>query len=88
MTRPSMLIIPRASATPNFYDSLVRAIECVGLEIQALHIPSVGRADNSNRLPTNMYRDVTFIQEYITRLSDASKDILIITHLYGGTPGT
>jgi pimeloyl-ACP methyl ester carboxylesterase len=82
-----MLIIPGASATPEFYAPLIHAVKRV-FEIVALHIPSVGNTSGTNGMPPMMYEDVSFIQSYITKLLDANKDVIIITHSYGGTPGT
>ncbi|KAI1864595.1 uncharacterized protein JN550_008882 [Neoarthrinium moseri] len=88
MGRPTILIIPGASATPELYESFVSAVVQRGYDIEALPIPSVGNANGSNGAPPTMYDDVTFIQSRIAALSDAGKDVIIVTHSYGGVPGT
>lgn len=84
-----MLVIPGASALPEFYDPLVKAVTARGYDIQALHIPSVGLAAGRREgaLPT-MYDDAAFIATHAAQLADAGKDVMLITHSYGGTPGT
>lgn len=35
-----------------------------------------------------MYEDAAFIAKHATALADEGKDVLILTHSYGGVPGT
>ena len=60
-----------------------------GYDIKALHIPSVGLESGAREGdPPTMYDDVAFISDHVTGLADAGKDVLLITHSYGGTPAT
>lgn len=89
MTDASYIIVPGASALPFFYDFVVKPLQAKGISIEALHIPSVG-LEHGNRpgpLP-DMYDDAEFVANRIQELSDAGEDVIVVTHSYGGTPGT
>lgn len=85
----SILIIPAASALPSIYTKVVSEVAAHGYDIKALHIPSVG-LPGGPRLgdPPSMYDDAAFIASHIAELADAGRDVLLITHSYGGTPAT
>ncbi|KAI1125700.1 alpha/beta-hydrolase [Nemania abortiva] len=89
MSELSMVIVPASSALPLFYDKVVEGVAEHGYDIEALHIPSVGLMTGARpgKKPT-MYDDAAFIATHVTRLAEAGRDVLLITHSYGGTPAT
>lgn len=89
MGQLSMVIIPGASAVPKFPQTVVNAVTSHGIDITALHIPSVGLevGDRPGEPPT-MYDDAAFIANHVTSLADSGKDVILVTHSYGGTLGT
>jgi pimeloyl-ACP methyl ester carboxylesterase len=89
MAPPSILLIPGASGLPEFYDKTVQPLREHGIDIKALHMPSVGlkSGPRPGKAP-GMYEDAAYIAEHITALVNAGKDVIVFTHSYGGTPGT
>ncbi|TGJ81787.1 hypothetical protein E0Z10_g6957 [Xylaria hypoxylon] len=89
--KPTIIIVPGSFALPEFYKEVVDGVVANGLEIRTLHLPSSGTASNQGRegdwLPT-VYDDAAFIADEVTRLADSSKDVVLVTHSYGGVPGT
>ncbi|KAK7752316.1 hypothetical protein SLS62_005652 [Diatrype stigma] len=89
MSKRSLLLIPGAFAVPDLYDSLVNAVAAKGYEIKALHMPSVAPATGPKEgEPPTMYDDAAFIAKEAESLADEGKDVIIMTHSYGGVPGT
>ncbi|KAI1424144.1 Alpha/beta hydrolase fold-1 [Xylaria sp. FL1777] len=89
MSRPSIVIIPAASALPLFYAEVVAGVSRHGYDIETLHIPSVGLVTGARPGdPPTMYDDAAFISAHVTGLADAGRDVLLVTHSYGGTPAT
>lgn len=85
----SILIVPASSALPFIYDTVVNGVAQHGHDIKALHIPSVGLATGARPGdPPTMYDDAAFIAAHVTALADAGRDVLLVTHSYGGTPAT
>ncbi|KAL2107061.1 hypothetical protein VUR80DRAFT_5732 [Thermomyces stellatus] len=87
MARPTLVIIPGSSSLPEFYTPIVDAIRAHGYEVKALKLPSVVDDAPTGPLPT-MYDDAAHIQAHVAPLVDAGKDVILVTHSYGGTPGT
>ncbi|KAI0421083.1 Alpha/beta hydrolase fold-1 [Xylaria grammica] len=89
--KPTIVLIPGSFALPEYYKGIVDGVVANGLEIHALHLPSVGTGPNEGRegdvLPT-LYDDAAHIAEEITRLADNGEDVILVTHSYGGAPGT
>ncbi|KAI0114053.1 Alpha/beta hydrolase fold-1 [Nemania sp. FL0031] len=89
MSGLSMIIVPASSALPLFYETVISGITQHGHDIQVLHIPSVGLVTGARPgKPPTMYDDAAFIAAHVTDLADAGRDVLLITHSYGGTPAT
>ena len=88
MNQPSVVIVPGACSAPELYEPLVKAVTARGLDIEALHLPSIGTPGPRTGTAPTMYDDVTFITTHIRRLVDAGKDVHLIAHSYGGVPAT
>lgn len=87
--RPSILIVPGACSTPEFYAPFVAAVREKGYEIETVHIPSTNYEGRTKGAPApSMSDDVTMVQARIAELAAAGKDVVLMTHSYGGTPGT
>ncbi|KAK8075337.1 hypothetical protein PG997_010000 [Apiospora hydei] len=85
MGAPSIVIIPGASTLPKLYQPVVDAVTKHGIPIQALRLPSIGFKPGT---PPTISDDAAFIAQHITSLADAGKDVILVTHSYGGAPGT
>ncbi|KAK8119369.1 uncharacterized protein PG998_003995 [Apiospora kogelbergensis] len=89
MAVPSIVLIPGASALPKFYQNIVDAVTKHGIPIQALHLPSAGLETGARPgPPPTLQDDAAFIAEHVAKLADAGKDVVILTHSYGGAPAT
>lgn len=87
--RPSILIVPGACSTPEFYEPFVTAVREKGYEIETVHIPSTNYEGRTQGAPApSMSDDVAMVQARIAELAAAGKDVVLMTHSYGGTPGT
>ncbi|KAK6207357.1 hypothetical protein LQW54_007184 [Pestalotiopsis sp. IQ-011] len=87
--RPSVLIVPGACSTPGFYEPFVAAVREKGYEIETVHIPSTNYEGRIKGVQApSMSDDVAMVQARIAELADAGKDVVLMTHSYGGTPGT
>ncbi|KAK8058564.1 alpha/beta-hydrolase [Apiospora phragmitis] len=90
MGAPSILIIRGASALPKFYQPVVDAVTKYGIDIQALHLPSVGLESREAKPgpPPTLQDDSVFIARHVASLADAGHDVTLVTHSYGGAPAT
>jgi len=89
MSKPSILIIPGASATPEFCDSVTKAVAAQGYEIRALRLPTVALTPGpQTATPKSMYDDAAFIASTVEKLADEGKDVILMAHSYGGIPAT
>ncbi|KAI1811924.1 Alpha/beta hydrolase fold-1 [Poronia punctata] len=85
----SMVIVPASSALPSFYSKVIEGVSRHGHSIEALHIPSIGLVSGARPgTPPNMYDDAAFLSAHVADLADAGREVLLITHSYGGTPAT
>ncbi|KUI73748.1 Putative methylesterase 6 [Cytospora mali] len=90
MSTPSILLVPGSFSLPEFYDEVVRAVKAGGIDVEALHLPSVGVASGLGRegTPPSMYDDAAFIAERTTKLADEGREVIIVAHSYGGVPAS
>lgn len=90
MSKPSILIVPGSFTPGHAYNNLVEKVAARGYDIRALQMPSVRLETESPtaRMPPSMYEDAAFIASQATALADEGKDVVIISHSYGGVPTT
>lgn len=81
--------MPGSFAPASLYDGLVANTASKGYSIRALQLPSVGLdPEPTPRSPPSMYEDAEFIGKEIDALIEQGKDIIVISHSYGGMPAT
>lgn len=90
MSNLSILLIPGAFGQPVFYSSITDAVTAKGYEIKGIPLTTVNleAGDPGPGIPGTMYTDAALIASEIENLADEGKDVIIITHSYGGVPGT
>jgi pimeloyl-ACP methyl ester carboxylesterase len=85
MTKPTILIVPGSFCPAYVYDPMVKDIQSHGYDVQAIDLRSVGGPEVSG---IQMSDDATHIASFIKPLVDAGKEVVLVAHSYGGTPGT
>ncbi|KAI0176149.1 alpha/beta-hydrolase [Hypoxylon sp. FL1284] len=89
MSKLSILLVPGSFSLPKFYDPVIQGVAKEGYEIRALHLPSVGLETGPRPgQPPTMYDDAAFIAKEALHLVEQGRDVVIVTHSYGGVPGT
>lgn len=61
--------------------------EIAPLEVVALTLPGTVPLDDPRPALDSMYPDVELISKTISDLLDAGRDVIVLVHSYGGTPG-
>ncbi|KAF4949470.1 hypothetical protein FSARC_13454 [Fusarium sarcochroum] len=82
----TVVIIPGSFAKPNLYVSLTKSLARHDIQCEVVDLPSVGRREG--KPPGTMADDVNEIVATTTKLLDQDKDVVFLTHSYGGVPGT
>lgn len=82
----TVVVIPGSFAPPSMYDSLVESLSRSGIQSEVVDIPSVGR--RQDKAPATMIDDVKEIVSVVERLLEQDREVAILTHSYGGVPGT
>lgn len=88
--KPFILIVPGGMTPATVYDPVVEEVTKRGQDIRALTLPSVRLHSETGpvREPPTMYEDAAFIAKEAEALADAGRDVIIISHSYGGVPAT
>ena len=84
--KPTIVIVPGSFSPAFFYDGVVNELKSHGYEALAIDYPSIGRRDP--KPPATMSEDAGFVQTVTTKIANQGKDSLLMTHSYGGIPGT
>ncbi len=89
MSCPTILLVAGSFGLPELYDGVVRGAASKGIEVVVPRLPSVGlkTGPREGELPT-MYDDAALIAREIGRLADSGKDVVVVSHSYGGVPAT
>ncbi|KFY85154.1 hypothetical protein V500_08651 [Pseudogymnoascus sp. VKM F-4518 (FW-2643)] len=85
-TKPTILIVPGSFSAASLYDTLVSALHALSFRAIVSDLPS------ASRLPpcpaASMADDAAHFHGIAESLADEGRDIVIVTHSYGGIPGT
>lgn len=84
--KPTILIVPGSFSPLPLYTGIIDHLKHYGYEVVFAQYPSIGRRDPLP--PATMEDDTAFVSAIATKLADAGKSILMVTHSYGGIPGT
>lgn len=88
--KPFTLIVPGGLTPAAVYDPVVAEVTRRGHDIRAVQLPSVRLRSETGpvREPPTMYEDAAVIAREAESLADAGRDVIIISHSYGGVPAT
>lgn len=86
----SIVLVPGAAALPGVYQDFVDAVTKEGFDIHALHLPSVGLESGEAKPgpPPTLQDDAAHVAKHVASLADAGRDVLLVTHSYGGAVGS
>jgi hypothetical protein len=84
--KPAILIVPGSFSPLPLYTTIIDHLKHYGYEVVFAQYPSIGRRDPLP--PATMEDDAAFVSAAATKLADAGKSRLMVTHSYGGIPGT
>ncbi|KAK7702638.1 hypothetical protein SLS64_009601 [Diaporthe eres] len=88
--KPFTLIVPGGMTPAAVYDPVVDEVTRRGHDIRAVQLPSVRLRSETGpvREPPTMYEDAAVIAREAEALADMGRDVIIISHSYGGVPAT
>ena len=83
--KPVFVFIPGAWHTPDTYDGIRELLMSRGFESHAVTTPSVGAIPPDNK---GLHNDIAVTQAFLEKLADEGKQVVLITHSYGGMVGS
>lgn len=84
MSKPIIVLVPGAWHPPSAFDPLTRYLESQGYTVDALALQSV----DANPPLENFDADVKHIASVVEKHADTGRDVVLLTHSYGGNPGS
>lgn len=81
MTLPTVVFIPGAWHTPEYYEKVIDILRGQGYSTSTVRLPSVGGV-------STMFDDAAAIRKTVSTLADEGKKIILVMHSYGGIPGS
>jgi hypothetical protein len=84
MSKPIIVLVPGAWHPPSAFDPLTKYLQSKGYTVDALALQSV----DANPPLDNFDADVQHIARSIEKHTDAGHDVVLLTHSYGGNPGS
>lgn len=82
-TSPIFVFVPGAWHTPDTFDGIRDLLNERGFESEAVANQSVGAADPL----TGLHADISYTKNVIQKLADQGRQIVVVTHSYGGMVG-
>ncbi|OCT51589.1 hypothetical protein CLCR_08948 [Cladophialophora carrionii] len=86
--KPVFVIVPGSFSPAPFYADVVDALRSYGYEAIVETLPSSARSPRRGEKAATMQDDTDFFHDIVEKLADQGKDVVIVTHSYGGVPGT
>ncbi|CAG8970987.1 hypothetical protein HYALB_00007655 [Hymenoscyphus albidus] len=88
MSKPSIIFVTGSFSVPALYDSMFEAVRARGYEIQGFHHLTAGLRAREGRPgePPTMYDDAAALHAMAEKLADEGKDVILVSHSYGGVP--
>ncbi|KFZ16264.1 hypothetical protein V502_05195 [Pseudogymnoascus sp. VKM F-4520 (FW-2644)] len=85
-TKPTILIVPGSFSAASLYDTLISALHALSFHAIVSDLPSASRLPPAPA--ASMADDAAHFHGIAEALADEGRDIVIVTHSYGGIPGT
>lgn len=86
MAVPELVVVPGSFGTSEMYDPIVLPLREKGYAIHVLDPPCYpkGYKAGSQGPPPGIYDDAKFVSDYLRKLADAGKEVVVLAHSYGG----
>lgn len=84
MENTTLVVVPGSFAPAHLYDGFVESLNRQNVKAVVISTPSVGRKE----VPATMSDDTQEITNVVSKLLDEGKRVVLMTHSYGGIPGT
>ena len=81
-TKPVILLIPGSFSPADLYTTLVDTIKSAGYEVHAYDLPSAARKPPQKS--ADVFEDAAFFREKAREILDAGKNVVLLSHSYGG----
>ena len=81
---PVYVFVPGAWHTPDTFDGIRALLSKRGLESVAVALPSVGAAEPTK---SGLHADIAHTKSVLQSLADLGRQIVVVTHSYGGMVG-
>lgn len=85
-TKPTIIIVPGSFSAARIYDNLINALHALSYQAVVSDLPSASRLPPASA--ASMADDAEHFHGIAESLADEGRDIVIVTHSYGGIPGT
>jgi hypothetical protein len=82
MSKPTIVFVPGAWHTSAGFKKVIDILTTHNYESIGLHIPSVG----GNPVVKSMDPDKALIRSTVTKIVEGDKDVIMVSHSYGGVP--
>ena len=82
---PTIIIIPGAWTTGELFQPLINVLSSSGYNTRIHSLPSV---NSPNPAADTVATDTAFYRSFICSSVDNGEDVVILTHSYGGVPGS
>lgn len=86
--KPTILIVPGSFCPVVLYTGVIDYLKHYGYEVVFAQYPSIGRPDPLPLAPATLEDDAAYVNSVVGTLVNAGKLVLMVTHSYGGMPGT
>lgn len=84
--QPALVIVPGSFSTSDQYDPIVLPLREKGYTVHIIDPPCYPKnyKAGSTGPPPTMYDDAKFVNEYVGKLVDEGKEVVLVSHSYGG----
>jgi pimeloyl-ACP methyl ester carboxylesterase len=84
MENPTIVFVPGAWHTSAAFQPVISLLKSHSYPSIGLHLPSVG----GSPVVTSMDPDKALIRSTVSELVDAGKEVVVVSHSYGGAPAS
>ncbi|KAK4943610.1 hypothetical protein LTR10_016905 [Elasticomyces elasticus] len=85
-SKPSIVIVPGSFSPAYFYSDIVDKLRRDGFDAIVEELPSASRSPPEKA--ATMQDDAAVFRDVVEKLADQGKDVVFVTHSYGGMVGT